>query len=570
LPTSSASRSRLDLGLAAALVLGTLALYARTLGHDFVLFDDPAYVSRNPMVARGLSRDGVAWALRTTDLGNWAPLVWLSHMLDTSLFGMTAGPRLGVNAGLHALTALALFDALRVATGARWPSVLVAALFAWHPLHVESVAWVSSRKDVLSALGFVLALSAYVRWAPTRNRLAWALVHVFAVLGLLAKTVVVVLPFALLLLDFWPLRRLPLAAARPQGATTLWPLVREKLGLIGLCLAVLAVNAVAQQQAGAVQDFAQLPPSLRVANAVRSYGLYLVDTISPVGLAPYYPFPPGLLASFGSWLDVIASGCFLLGASLFALREARRWPWLAMGWLWYLGLLVPMIGVVQLGDQARADRYTYLPLIGLFVAAAWACADVVERRPRARPLVAAACAAALLAYAGLAWRQIGLWRGTLPLFEHTLAVTTPNPMAHVLLGIALDEAGEPEAAAPHFEAAVRLTPWVPLVRRHFLANAAKRGRLDAAHALLGELPAAPGEPAPRSWPSTSPAARRPAPRRGRAGRPTRRPPPRPARRSASRAGPAGSPRASCPPASRPRGPAWRRSPPTGRGRGSGG
>ena len=490
MPPSRTSRPDLDRGLAATLVLGTLALYARTLGHDFVLFDDPYYVSRNPMVARGLSGEGVAWALRSLEFSNWSPLVWLSHMLDTTLFGMRAGPRLAVNAGLHALTALLLFDTLRLATGERWPSFLAAALFAWHPLHVESVAWVSSRKDVLSGLGFVLALAAYVRWTRTASRLAWVGVHVFALLGLLAKSILVTLPFALLLFDYWPLRRL--GGTGRVRAALLWPLVREKLPLVALSVAVLALNAIAQERAGAVARLDYLPVSLRVANAVRSYGLYLVDTIAPSNLAPYYPFPPGLLTSAGSWLNVIASGCFLLGASVFVFREARRRPWLATGWLWYLGVLVPMIGLVQIGDQARADRYTYLPLIGIFVAAAWTCADVVERRPRARPLVAAACAAALLAYAGLAWVQIGLWRGTLPLFEHTLAVTTPNAMAHVLLGVAFDEAGNPEAAARHFREAVRLTPWMPLVRKNFIANATKLGRLDEANELLEELDTAPG------------------------------------------------------------------------------
>jgi hypothetical protein len=498
LPASRTSRPGfgLDLGLAAALALGTLALYARTLGHDFVLFDDPYYVSRNPRVARGLTPDGVAWALRSVDFFNWAPLVWLSHMLDTTLFGMRAGPRLAVNAGLHALTTVVLFHTLRLATGARWPAFLAAALFAWHPLHVESVAWVSSRKDVLSGLGFVLALAAYVRWARTGSRLAWVMLHVFAALGLLAKAVLVTLPLALLLFDYWPLRRVGGGASRPSAAS-LWPLVREKLGLIALAGAVMAVNALAQASGGAVQRLDQLPFGLRAANAVRSYGLYLVDTLAPSGLAPYYPFPPGLLTSFGSWLDVIACMAFLVGASLFALREAPRRPWLAMGWLWYLGVLVPMIGLVQIGDQARADRYTYLPLIGIFVAAAWSCAELVQRRPRARTLVAAACAGFLLVQVGLAWRQIGLWRGTLPLFEHTLAVTTPNPMAHVLLGIALDEAGDPEAAAPHFRAAVELTPWVPLVRKNFLSNATKLGRLDEANALLDALPATPGKPPAR-------------------------------------------------------------------------
>ncbi len=488
--TPRTSRPGLDLGLAATLAIGTLLLYARTFGHDFVLFDDPRYVSRNPWVARGLSPEGVAWAFRTFEVGNWAPLVCLSHLLDTTLFGMRAGPRLAVNAGLHALTAVVIFDTFRLATGARWPSFLVAALFAWHPLHVESVAWVSARKDVLSGLGFVLALGAYVRWARSGSRLAWALVYVFAVLGLLAKAVLVTLPFALLLFDYWPLRRLGGGEQRPRAAT-LWPLVREKLPLFALAVGVLVVNAVAQGSAFAT--LAYLPVPLRVANAIRSYALYLVDTLAPSGLAPYYPFPPGLLRSAGSWLDVIASGCFLVGASLYALREASRRPWLAMGWLWYLGVLIPMIGVIQVGDQGRADRYTYLPLIGIFVIAAWICAESVERRPRLRPFVAAACSAALLGYAGLAWAQIGLWRGTIPLFEHTLAVTTPNPMAHDLLGIALQEAGDAEAAAAHFRENVLLTPDVPLVQRRFLENAARLGRTQEAKEFLDQLRRRPGE-----------------------------------------------------------------------------
>jgi hypothetical protein len=491
LPQSRAPSPGLDVALAATLAIGTLLLYSRTLGHDFLLFDDPYYVSRNPRVASGLSADGVVWAFRSFEFCNWAPLVWLSHMLDTTLFGMRAGPRLAVNAGIHALTAALLFDTLRRATGARWPSLLVAALFAWHPLHVESVAWLSSRKDVLSGLGFVLALAAYVRFARTQSRLAWLLVHVFAVLGLLAKTSVVTLPFALLLFDYWPLGRL--AGEGRARAASLWPLVREKLPLVAISLVVLALNAFAQERAGAIATLSYIPVSLRVANAIRSYGLYLVDTIAPSGLAPYYPFPPGLLKSAGSWLDVIASGCFLAGASLFALREAPRRPWLAMGWLWYLGVLVPMIGLVQLGDHGRADRYTYLPLIGLFIVAAWACAELVERRPRARPLVAAACAAALLAQAGLAWRQIDLWRGTIPLFEHTLAVTTPNPFAHLMLGVVFEEAGDPEAAAPHFRATLELTPSAPVARSWFLQNAERRGRLEEAKQRLEELGSAPGE-----------------------------------------------------------------------------
>jgi hypothetical protein len=485
--SSPAPRRGLDLALAAALVLGTLALYARTLGHDYILIDDHGYTYRNPRVMRGLTLDGFVWALGSLDF-NWAPLVWISLMLETTLFGPGAGPRLAVNAALHALTSLVLFRTLLAATGERWPSFYVAALFAWHPLHVEAVAWVSSRKEVLSGLGFALSLAAYVRWTRTGSARARVALYAAALLGLLAKTVVVTLPFALLLLDWWPLRRLAFGEGQSPWAA-LWPRVREKLGLAVLCGVVLALNALAQAEVGAIVRLDEISLELRIANAIRSYGLYLVDTLAPSGLAPYYPFPHGLLVGVGGWLDVIASAALLAGATIFVWRQARERPWLAMGWLWYLGILVPMIGIVKLGAHARADRYTYLPHIGLFAAAAWSLAELVARRPRWRAAVAAACAASLVACAGLSFRQIGLWRSSQPLLEHTLAVTPPNPIARALLGIVFAEGGDPEAAAVHFRAALEAAPGMPLVREHFLANARQRGRLAEAQALLADLDA---------------------------------------------------------------------------------
>jgi hypothetical protein len=381
------------LGVAAALAIATFALYARVRGFAFLHFDDNMYVTENPVVRQGLTGAGIAWAFTTLHFSNWHPLTWLSHMADVELFGLDAGAHHLVNVALHALNAAILFLVLSRMTGATGRSLLVAALFAAHPLHVESVAWVSERKDVLSTLLGLLALGAYARYAAlagaaARGRrsplCAYALVAVLFAASLLAKPMWVTFPFLLLLLDVWPLQRLagssverdplpPPAPRHPFGR-----LVVEKLPLLALSAVSSAVTVVAQERGGALRGF-DLDLGVRAANAAVAYVRYLGKALWPSSLLPQYAYPTGLPA----W-QVLGSALLLLAITGLALVGARRAPWLAVGWLWFAGMLVPVIGLVQVGAQSIADRYTYVPLVGLFVAVAWG-GTALARSPAAVP-----------------------------------------------------------------------------------------------------------------------------------------------------------------------------------------
>jgi tetratricopeptide (TPR) repeat protein len=465
-----ATRDRTDWWIAAALAAATLAVYGQVAGHAFLNFDDNEYVVANPHVRAGLAAASVRWALTHVHAATWHPLTSLSHMLDVQLLGLHAGAQLLENAVLHALNAVLLFAALRRMTGARWPSALVAALFALHPQHVESVAWVSERKDVLSTLFWMLTLLAYAAYATRpQGRHYLVVVAVFA-LGLLAKPMLVTLPFVLLLLDYWPLRRLD--PAHPD-ARLLW----EKLPLIGLAALDSAVTYYAQQQAGAVVSTAAIPLSARLANALIAYATYLWKTVLPIHLAAFYP----LHLPVPAWQTALA-GLALVLISAGVLAAARRRPYLVVGWCWYLGTLVPVLGVVKQGEQAMADRFTYVPLIGVFIMLAWGLADLAAaRRWPARRLWPAA-AAGLAVCAVLSVWQVGQWRDSATLFRHALAVTTDNYLAHVNLGAALVADGRIDEALPHFEEGLRLRP--DFVKAHVdvgMALAAL-GNADAANA----------------------------------------------------------------------------------------
>ena len=367
----------------AALALAVLAVYAPVRSFPFVVYDDKAYVSENPAVLGGLSREGVIWAFTHSEQGNYVPLTWLSHMLDVELFGLDAGRHHTVNALLHLLTALLLFEALRRMTGAPAPSAFVALLFAVHPTHVESVAWVAERRDTLSAFFWMLTLLAYAGYAgPGRRRgLRYAAVLAAFGLGLLAKPMLVTLPFVLLLLDFWPLRRASEGIGR---------LVLEKVPLLALAGLTSAAAVWTQGAVGAMATLEQLPLAARVANALLSYAAYLGKTLWPVDLAVFYPYALEMpLAKTAAALGL------LVALSAAALLQWRSRPYLAVGWLWYLGTLLPVIGIVQIGSQSMADRYTYLPTIGIAIAIAWGAADLASGRPRARRALAAAAALAL-------------------------------------------------------------------------------------------------------------------------------------------------------------------------------
>jgi Flp pilus assembly protein TadD len=441
---------RVELLVGAALAVATLLVYCSAFDHPFVNYDDQAYVYQNPRVEAGLTADGVRWAFTTFACGNWHPLTWLSLQLDATLYGVQhpGGFHL-TNMLLHAANAVLLFLVLGSMTGAVWRSAVVAALFALHPLHVESVAWVAERKDVLSTLFWVLTLAAYGHYVRRPGVGRYLLVVLALALGLLAKPMLVTLPCVLLLLDAWPLRRWPAVPFRR--------LLLEKVPLFALAAASCAVTVVAQLGANAVKPFASVPLPARAANAVLAYVAYLGQTFWPLRLAVLYPHP-GAAVPAGR---VLAAGALLVAVTALVLGPGRRRPYLAVGWLWFLGTLVPVIGLVQVGDQARADRYTYVPLIGVFLLLTWGAADLAAAWRLPRPALAAAVAVVLAACSALTWVQVGTWASSLTLWEHAAAVTENNAVAHLEAGKGYYEQGRLDAARQEFEAVSAIDPRLP-------------------------------------------------------------------------------------------------------------
>ena len=370
------------------------------------------------MCVGGITLEGLEWALTSQDAANWFPVTWISHMLDCQFFGLDSGWHHITNVLIHGLASLLLFAFLYRATGARWRSALVAFLFVVHPLHVESVAWVAERKDVLSAFFWFLTLWAYVRYTERPSSGRYLLVLLAFCFGLMAKPMIVTLPFVLLLLDFWPLRRLSFPAraeggGKPRMAAILW----EKAPLLVLSLAVSVITYLAQNRSGAVKALSAFPIGLRFENAMISYVVYIVQMFWPVRLAVIYPYPRHI----PTWQATLAA-LALAGASMIVVRLRRGCPYLATGWFWYLGTLVPVIGIVQVGAQAHADRYTYIPMVGLSIMVAWGGAEVT-RSSRLRPLAGGLMSLACLACAALAWLQVQHWRNSETLFRHALDVT---------------------------------------------------------------------------------------------------------------------------------------------------
>ena len=437
---------RTSIWICVALIASVLALYAPTARHEFVSLDDPAYIVDNPVVSRGLTVDGVRWAFTDTGSANWHPLTWLSHMLDVELFGMEPAGHHLHGALLHGLNAALLFLALGALTGSTWRSAAVALLFAVHPLRVESVAWAAERKDLLSGLFFMATVWAYAGFARRPRPGRYLVVLVLFSLGLMAKPMLVTLPCVLLLLDYWPLRRL-------TGGHSASRLVLEKVPLFAVAGASALVTLVVQSGSGAVMAVGTLDPVARLGNALAAYGAYLWKSLWPVGLACFYPHPAAVgLSALG---PAVAGALLLALGSWLALKLREAW---AVGWLWFVGMLVPVIGLVQVGEQAWADRYAYLPTIGLYLALVWSVSQVLERAPRWRTPLIAATIAASIGYAALAAAQIGHWRDSRSLFQRALAVTQRNYVAHFGLGLALAEDGDLAAAQRHYEAAIEIMP----------------------------------------------------------------------------------------------------------------
>jgi hypothetical protein len=436
----------------ALLLAAVWVVFAKVGSFEFVHYDDLAYLLDHPYVRQGLTGTAVAWAFSEPVLYNWHPLTLLSYLLDAELWGMSPGAFHLVNVALHAANTVALFLLLARLTGHTTRSAIVAALFALHPLHVESVAWVSARKDVLSTLFFLLTIGAYASWLERRSVWRQARMLALYALGLMSKPMLVTLPFVLLLLDHWPLDR---SAATGPGVRSqlarLGPLALEKAPMFALALASSVITL--GTQAGAMQALAHVTWLERIANAALSYLRYLGMTLWPARLGVLYPMPPHVDLAAGA-----AAGLILLVASALVVRAARRLPWLFTGWFWYLGTLVPVIGIVQVGVQSHADRYSYVPLIGIFIAVVWAVAERVERRKRA-PLVACAAAAVVVGLLSVrTWFQLDSWRDSETLYEHALAVAPESPYIHYNLATLFAEHGRHAEAATHYREVVRLSP----------------------------------------------------------------------------------------------------------------
>ena len=459
---------QLDLFIAFGLVAVTLAVYAQVMNHRFIVLDDNHYIYQNAIVNRGLTVRGIAWAFTTFHSANWHPVTWLSHMLDCQIFGSHAGGHLMANALIHAANTLLLFLFFKRVTGATWQSTIVAALFALHPLHVESVAWAAERKDTLSTFFGLLTLLAYGSYAAAPSWKRYAIVAVALALGLMAKPILVTWPFVLLLLDYWPLGRFQWQRASGMEGflKALLPLVREKLPLFCLAAASIVITFIAQSHGGAVRTVLDVPVSLRLSNAIVSYAKYLLRTVWPNDLAFYYPFP-----SMGVPIWQLSGAIVLLAViTIFTLRQASERPYLLVGWLWFVGTLVPMVGLVQVGSAALADRYYYVPSIGLFVAIVYGLSDVARSFRINRIAVGALAVAALSILGCLTVVQIGRWRDTASLFQYASSVAPDNRLIENYFGTSLGDSGRYDEAAAHFEKALQIKPETLISDADILGN----------------------------------------------------------------------------------------------------
>jgi protein O-mannosyl-transferase len=486
--TSKISTNYLVLIICIALSITTIAVFWQVGNNEFISFDDNDYVTENRYVQDGITLKGIVWAFSQPHAHNWHPLTWLSHMLDCQLFGLKAGRHHLVNLFFHIANTLLLFLIFHRMTNALWQSAFVAALFALHPLHVESVAWVAERKDVLSTLFWMLTMGAYVYYVERPGYKRYLFVLLFFILGLLSKPMLVTLPFVLLLLDYWPLERLNLAksnarvaAATPQPASrakkrqkaqqqakkntaqtkstvesrALWqeirPLLQEKISLFAVSTLFCFVTIYAQHRV--VRPMALYPMDCRIANALISYVSYIGKMLWPAKLSIFYPYS---LATLFSW-QAAGAILILVLATYLSVRAIRRFPYLIVGWLWFLGTLIPVIGLVQVGLQSMADRYTYIPFIGIFVMVAWGVPELLNRWRYRRFALATVSVVILLALTVLTYVQIGYWRNNIALYGHAIAVTTPNSWVENNMGNALTLQGKKDEAIAHFRKAISIS-----------------------------------------------------------------------------------------------------------------
>jgi tetratricopeptide (TPR) repeat protein len=462
--------NRRSLLICILLAIVTFAVYLPVINYQFVNYDDNVYVVENPHVRSGLSWENIKWGFTAAHHAYWQPLTWLSYMLDCTVFGLNAGASHLINVLFHAANAILLFIVLGRMTKSVWPSAFVAALFALHPLHVESVAWIAERRDVLSTLFWLLTLLFYSRYAERPSGERYLTTIAAFILGLLSKPMLVTLPFVLLLLDYWPLERFGDARYR------LSRLLLEKVPFIILSAIASAVTFLTSQKTGTIADILCLPLNERIINAIVSYLTYIGKMIWPTSLAVLYPHLGGTIPVSRA----VIYGSILVLMTIFFVCYCRRYKYLIVGWLWYLGTLVPVIGIVQVGTQAMADRYTYIPLIGIFIIIAFGVTELLKERPFWKIVLGVLAGISLSACVVVTSHQLKYWKDSLSLFGHALAVTKDNYIMHSNYAISLNECGRRDEAASHFAEAVRLMPELPEVHYDYGNILQKMGKIDQA------------------------------------------------------------------------------------------
>ncbi len=449
-------RARENFILCSAIIILIIGIFWPVFSFDYVLYDDGGYVYNNQNVLRGLTLENVKWAFTTFDRSNWHPLTWLSYLLDIELFGMNPGAQHGINLFFHILNSVLLFVILTKITGQRSASLIVAGLFAVHPLHVESVAWISERKDVLSTFFFLMALLGYARYVQKPSRARYGIMALLYALGLMAKPMLVTFPFVLLLLDFWPFHRLNSLTNNFKELTFIKrsvPLIIEKIPLFVLSAISCILTFLSQKEGGAVSniDFFSC-----VSNAFISYFMYLVKTVAPFHLSAFYPFPNNI-----SVLKLSISCVVLLCLAVIAIKRVRKSPWIFVGLAWYIGTLVPVIGIVHVGDLAMADRYTYIPHIGLFIAAVWSAYFFMKRCGIAEKTIVLLGCMIVLLLSVISAKQVNVWKDSVTLFEHAIKVNENNHVAFNNLGAALALNGKMNEATGYFIKALKIRPEYP-------------------------------------------------------------------------------------------------------------
>lgn len=467
------------------LVAAIVAVYWQVQDHDFVLADDPLYIVDNSHARGGLSIDNLFWALTTGHAANWHPVTWLSHMLDADLFARNPGGHHLTSVFLHVMNSILLFFVFSRMTRSVWQSAFVAIVFALHPLHVESVAWAAQRKDVLAGLFCFITILVYTFYVERKRKTDYLLVLFFFSLGLMAKPMLVTLPFLLLILDYWPLRRYMISkenlrsgSQRQEHQQTphIWFLIKEKIPLLVLSTISSVITFAVQQHGGAVSSWSFLSLDSRISNALVAYIKYLGKTIWPVDLAVFYPHP---LTSLPLWQPLVA-GVLLIAISALAIRTRRDLPYISVGWFWFVGTLVPVIGLVQVGEQSMADRYMYIPLIGLSILMAWGMSDLLAKFMHRRIILTTAGGIVMVALTGLTYSQVSYWKDTLALFDHAARVTTNNYVALANIGTVYQNKGKLDTAIQYYEQSLTFNKSYELARYNLAVALQARGENEKA------------------------------------------------------------------------------------------